>query len=80
MSKPILLFETLLCLCFLILVSVPPIGSLFLFLSMIVISGAFLVAMNVPYLGFLLISVYGGAIVVLFSMVLMLLNKKLRKR
>lgn len=53
-----------------------PIGSLFFLLAFIVCSGAVLISMGLSYLGFLLISIYGGAIVVLFLLVSMLLNKK----
>lgn len=69
-----------LLICFSVLVSVSPIGSLFVFLAIIVLSGVFLMLVDLSYLGFLLISIYGGAIVVPFSMVLMLLNKKIQRR
>lgn len=53
-----------------------PIGSLFFFLFFIISIGIIILWFNFTYLGFLLISIYGGAIVVLFLLVSMLFNKK----
>lgn len=53
-----------------------PIHSLFVFLFFIISIASFVVFLNVNYLGLVLISVYGGAIVVLFLLVSMLFNKK----
>lgn len=73
------LFILLVGFFFICLVIASPIASLFFFLAIITLCGFFLIGMNLPYLGFLLISVYGGAIVVLFLMVAMLFNKKTKK-
>jgi len=53
-----------------------PIHSLFVFLFFIICVASFVLAFNVNYIGLVLISVYGGAIVVLFLLVSMLFNKK----
>ena len=54
-----------------------PIHSLFLFLFFIISEACLLLMYNLVYLAFVLISVYGGAIVVLFLLVSMLFNQKL---
>jgi NADH:ubiquinone oxidoreductase subunit 6 (subunit J) len=53
-----------------------PIHSLFVFLFLIVTVSAVMLSFGLNYLGFVLISVYGGAIIVLFLLVSMLFNKK----
>ena len=53
-----------------------PIVSLFLFLFFIIGLAVIILVLNINYLAFVLISIYGGAIVVLFLLVSMLFNKK----
>lgn len=55
---------------------VDPVKTLFVFLFFVLTSAVFLLLFNTPYLCFVLISIYGGAIIVLFLLVFMLLNKK----
>ena len=69
-------FGIFLLLFFHLLFRATPIVSLFFFLFFIICVGIFIISMQLSYLGFVLISVYGGAIVVLFLLVSMLFNKK----
>lgn len=53
-----------------------PVYSLFIFLFVIIGLAVVLIAFGINYIGFIFISIYGGAILVLFVLVCMLFNKQ----
>lgn len=59
-----------------VLMFVSPVYSLFLFLFVIIGLAAILITLGINYIGFIFISIYGGAILVLFVLVCMLFNKQ----